>query len=135
MRAVLDTNVLISALLWRGIPHDCLLAAEAGMYELVLADAILQELQDKLVSKFRSTPDEADGVIGRLRRLATIAAIAGRSGWVPADPDDDMFIEAALGSQADAIVSGDRHLLELGTVAGVRILSPHEFLDRLTSEP
>jgi predicted nucleic acid-binding protein len=105
------------------------------MYELVLADAILQELQDKLVSKFRSTPDEADGVIGRLRRLATIAAIAGRSGWVPADPDDDMFIEAALGSQADAIVSGDRHLLELGTVAGVRILSPHEFLDRLTSEP
>ena len=52
MRAVLDTNVLLSGLFWRGAPYECLLAAEAGLYELILANEILEELRDKLVTKF-----------------------------------------------------------------------------------
>src|SRR5438552_2818649 len=126
MRAVLDTNVLISGLLWRGIPHDCLLAAEAEMYELVSAEPILEELREKLIGKFQNTPDEAGEVISHLRRLAALATISGRVGWVVADPDDDKFVEVAIESHADVIVSGDHHLLELGSVAGVPVLSPHQ---------
>ena len=59
MRAVLDTNVLISGLLWRGNPHQCVLAAEARLYELVTADQILQELREKLIEKFGNTPGTA----------------------------------------------------------------------------
>lgn len=53
MRVVLDTNVLISALLWRGIPHHCILAAEAGLYELILADLILGRGATKTNQKVR----------------------------------------------------------------------------------
>ncbi len=58
MRAVLDTNVLISGLLWRGAPHECLLSAEAGLYELILADGILDELREKLIHKFGNSTEE-----------------------------------------------------------------------------
>jgi putative PIN family toxin of toxin-antitoxin system len=131
MRAVLDTNVLISALLWRGAPHECLLAAEAGWYELVSAEPILGELQEKLITKFENTADEAVEAIGGLRRIATLVELSGRSGWVKEDPDDDMFVEAAILADADMIVSGDHHLLELDAVEGISILKPREFLRRL----
>jgi putative PIN family toxin of toxin-antitoxin system len=134
MRAVLDTNVLISGLLWRGVPHACLIAAEAGLFEFVTADSILQELHDKLVEKFKHTTAEADSLVANLRRRASIVAISGRSGWVTSDPDDDKFVDAALAASAEYIVSGDHHLLGLGSVAGVSVLRPREFLDRIRSD-
>ena len=63
MRAVLDTNVLISGLLWRGAPHECLLSAEGGLYELVLAESIFEELRDKLIHKFGNSSEEADEIL------------------------------------------------------------------------
>jgi predicted nucleic acid-binding protein len=59
MRAVLGTNVLISGLFWRGIPHRCILAAEARLYELVCAKEFLDELREKLIDTFGNTPQEA----------------------------------------------------------------------------
>jgi putative PIN family toxin of toxin-antitoxin system len=134
MRAVLDTNVLISGLLWRGAPHDCLLAAEAGLYELLLAPPILEELRQKLIEKFANPAGEADETITGLRRCAALVAVSGRSGWIRSDPADDKFIETALVGNADVIVSGDRHLLEHDTVQGIPILSPRRFLARLASQ-
>ena len=124
MRAVLDTNVLISGLLWRGIPHHCILGAEAGLYELILADSILEELREKLIEKFGNTPEEAAESVQELRRLATLPILTGQSGWVPADPQDNKFIDAAIAGNAEVIVSGDHHLLQLGSLAGIVILSP-----------
>jgi putative PIN family toxin of toxin-antitoxin system len=134
MRAVLDTNVIISGLLWRGAPHRCLLAADAGLYEFVLADEIIDELREKLIEKFENTVEEADQSVAGLARVAKIVELSGTSGWVPADPDDDKFVDAAIVAGANVIVSGDRHLRELGTVEGVRVLSPREFLDVLAAE-
>jgi putative PIN family toxin of toxin-antitoxin system len=133
MRAVLDTNVLISGLLWRGAPYSCLLAAEAGLYDLVLAGPILDELREKLTGKFKNSEQEADEILAGLRRFATLVPLSGRSGWVQADPDDDKFVDAALAGGADVIVSGDRHLLQLGSVEGLAVLSPRAFLDRLSA--
>ena len=133
MRAALDTNVLIPGLLWRGNPHQCILAAEAGLYELVMADPILEELREKLIEKFGNTPQEADESALGLRRNATVVMLTGQSGWVPADPDDDKFVDAAIVGNADVIVSGDHHLLKLGSLQGISILSPRQFLDRLAT--
>ena len=133
MRAVLDTNVLISGLLWRGAPHECLLSAEAGLYELVLAESIFEELRDKLIHKFGNSSEEADEILIGLRRCATLVTPTGQSGWVSADPDDDKFIESALIGHADVIVSGDHHLLDLSAVEGVPILTPRQFLQRLAN--
>lgn len=131
MRAVFDTNVLLSALLWRGVPNECLLGAEAGLFDLVLAEEILDELREKLVVKFGNTADEADDAIAGIRRVSDLVEIEGRSGWVIADPDDDMFVETAIAGNADYIVSGDKHLLGLKKLNGIEIVTPREFLNRL----
>ncbi len=131
MRVVLDTNILVSALLWRGAPYRCLLAIQAGLADLILPPPILDELRTVLVAKFRHSPAEADEAIGLIRGAARVVEITGGLRVVPDDPDDDKFIETAQVGDADLIVSGDRHLLGLGPVAGVRVATAREFLDQL----
>jgi predicted nucleic acid-binding protein len=126
--------VLISGLLWRGAPYECLLSAEARLYELILADEILEELRDKIVNKFNVPVDEADEILEGLRGCSECAQLRGESGWVPDDPTDDKFVEAAIVAGADVIVSGDRHLLALGSVDRIAILAPRDFLQRLIDE-
>lgn len=134
LRAVLDTNVLISGLLWPGIPHRCLLAAQARLYEAVTSDPILEELRAKLVEKFGNTPEEADEAVSGVARFATKVAVSGRGGWIPADRDDDKFVETALVAHAEMIVTGDHHLLDLGTIETIRVVSPREMLGLLATE-
>lgn len=100
----------------------------------MLAESILEELREKLTTKFKNTDEEADAVLTGFRRLATIVALSGQSGWVSADPDDDKFVEAAIVADADVIVSSDQHLLELTSIAGITIVSPREFLHQIASE-
>jgi len=130
MRVVLDTNILVSALLWRGAPHRCLLMLQAGLADLVLSPPILQELRTVLVTKFRHTPAEADEAVSVIRAAAEIVEISGNLRLVLHDPDDDKFVETAQVARADLIVSGDRHLLDLGSAGGVPIRTARGFLDR-----
>jgi len=130
-KAVLDTNILVSGHFWKGPPYRCLMAAEAGLVSLVLSDSITSELREKLTEKFEVPAAEADAIIDRLKARAEDVPAQGRSGWVKQDPDDDKFIDAALAAGATIIVSGDRHLLALGAVEGIEILTARQFLDRL----
>ena len=67
------------------------------------------------------------GIVGEIRRLATIAVPARVPRVVANDADDDHVLACALAAQADLIVSGDRHLLDLGgTYQGIRIATPAE---------
>jgi putative PIN family toxin of toxin-antitoxin system len=109
------------------------MAAEARLAVLVLSDPIVAELREKLTDKFALTAAEVDAVVDRLSTHIESVDVQGRSGWVPQDPDDDKFIDAALSSGATIIVSGDRHLLALGTVEGIEILTARQFLDRLAA--
>src|SRR5512137_655621 len=103
MRVVLDTNVLVSALLWRGTPYRCLLAVQAGLADLVLSPPILQELRTVLVTKFRHTPTEADEAVRVIRAASEIVEISGNLRGVLHDPDDDKFIETEQVARADLI--------------------------------
>jgi putative PIN family toxin of toxin-antitoxin system len=131
MRVVLDTNILVSALLWRGTPYRCLLAVQAGLADLILSPPILDEFHAVLVAKFRHTPAEADDAIRLVRSTAELIEISGELRVVPDDPDDDKFVETAQVGRADLIVSGDRHLLALGSAAGVPVITAQEFLHQL----
>lgn len=113
MLAVLDTNILISALFWRGAPYECLLAAEAGLYELVLADEILHELREKLVGKFQYTNQEADQILHDLRRYADVVQLQAGSGWVTHDPDDDKFVTLGLPRRCSPGLWYNRHMIKL----------------------
>jgi putative PIN family toxin of toxin-antitoxin system len=131
MRVVLDTNILVSALLWRGAPYRCLLAVQAGLADLVISPPILEELRTVLVTKFRHTARDADEAIGLIQTAADVVEISGQLRVVPDDPDDDKFVETAQAGRAERIVSGDRHLLALGSAAGVPVITAREFLDQL----
>ena len=130
-RVVFDTNILVSGHFWKGPPYRCMLAVESGLATLILTDAILTEFRDKLTDKFAVPKSEVDSIVERWATRAELPSIEGKAGWVPDGPDDDKFIETALVGGAAIIVSGDRHLLAVGKVQGVEILTARQFLERL----
>lgn len=130
-KVAFDTNILVSGHFWKGPPYRCLLAVDAGLVLLVLSEPIISEFKEKLERKFGVPDVEVEAIVERLATRAEIVRVEGRSGWVIQDPDDDKFIDAALVSGAAIIVSGDKHLLSLGSVDGIEIVTAREFLDRL----
>ena len=103
-RVVFDTNILVSGHFWKGPPYRCMLAVESGLATLILTDAILTEFRDKLTDKFGVSKSEVDSIVERWATRAELASIEGKAGWVPADPEDDKFIETALIGGAAIIV-------------------------------
>lgn len=131
MRAVLDTNVFISAVVNpRGAPARVLRAGFAGAYTIVTTVELLGELEEVLARKFPRIPAQRRRrFLAALRRKAERVETAGLRVEISVDPDDGPVLEAAFAGRADVIVTGDaRHLLPLKRVGGIRILSPQDFL-------
>lgn len=133
MRVVLDTNVWISGLLWRGLPWRLLRLAEAGEIEPCMAPAMLEELAEVLAYP-RLQPRLAEleltdsDLIAYVLSLASFYEPASSEPVIAADPDDDIFLHCAAIASADWVVSGDLHLLELGSYGRVTILTVRDFL-------
>lgn len=134
-RIVLDTNVMISGLLWRGKAYQCLLLARAGAVQAVYCSEMTAELSAKLRHKFGFSENRIRAVIHDVRRFAERVEISGTLKAVGADPDDDKFIECAVVGQANVIVSGDSHLLALEEYQGIPIMSAADFIDWLAARP
>jgi len=132
IRVVADTNVYVSAMVFGGNCETVLALARAGIVELFHSRAIRSELRRVLESTFhwselrvREALAEVDVLSGLVRPTVTL------SGILRYDPDH-RILECALAASADFLVTGDRkHLQPLKTFRGVRIVSPHEFLDLL----
>jgi putative PIN family toxin of toxin-antitoxin system len=131
IKVVYDTNILISGLLWRGLPYQCLLLAKAGAIELFLCDEIISELSRKLKDKFNFTDLEVKVTIKEIRSFSKQLKIKGSLKVVREDRDDDKFVECAYYAKADCIVSGDRHLLDLKSYEGIEILTSRDFLIKI----
>ncbi len=121
MRIVLDTNVVLSALLWRGTPYQLLEAIRSrGQARLFTSPALLDELAEVLM---RPSAARRLAVIGRSAREGLVDYFEAiqvvepeqvpRS--VPTDVDDDQVIAAAIAAGADVIVTGDADLLSMGS--------------------
>ena len=127
-KAVLDTNILVSALIWRGAPYHCLLSAQAGFFELIISEPILDELSSVLAGKFRIEDEQVKEFISLVKRTGHLVRIVDRIRLVADDPSDDKVVEAAAAAKADFIVTGDHHLLKLGKYKNVRIIKAAAFL-------
>jgi putative PIN family toxin of toxin-antitoxin system len=130
VRVLLDTNVLISGILFRGVPRTLLERAIRGEFDLVTSAALLDELEDVFVRSFELPPALARAVRTELETLAEVVAPAD----VPAlsrDPDDDEVLAAAVVGQADAVVTGDQDLLVLETHQTIPIIRPADLVARL----
>lgn len=133
MRVVLDTNVFVSAVLGGklGIILD---EWKAGTFTLIVTDSIAAEYIDVINRpKFKIPSDEIVGVTDFLLDTAEFVTSAEEIFVVAADPTDNKFLEAAVAGQVDFIVSGDNHLLDLGTFREIPIIKPRQFLDDLES--
>jgi putative PIN family toxin of toxin-antitoxin system len=136
MRFVLDTNVVVSALLWGGKPFELLEAAALGDVQLYTSDALMAELRAVLARPHlaerllahRSSVDQAIILYAQLA-LVIVPSLVPRV--VPDDQDDDQVVAAALSASADLIVTGDRDLLRLGAHQAIAIVTPAEAVNRL----
>lgn len=128
MRVVYDTNILISGLLWKGLPYKCLLLAKAKAVELFLCEQIVSEFLSKLKRKFGFTDFEVSKISKEIESFSKDIKIEGNLRIIKEDREDDKFLECAYMSRADCIVSGDRHLLNLKSYKGIEILNAREFL-------
>lgn len=89
---------------------------------------------ERIQKRHGLTNEEIDRSINRFKEGGTNVTLGPRKRVVSADPDDDIFVACAVAGQADYIVSGDRHLLDLGQHEGIRIVRPAIFLMLLERE-
>ena len=142
-RAVLDTSVLVSALLTpEGVPGQLLDRAEEGIFVLCISSAILDETrrvllrEPKLQARYSYSAANVETFCEGLIALADLVVeLPELPGVVPLDPKDDMIVATAVAASAAYLVTGDRrHLLVLGQYEGIRIMSPRALLELLDEE-
>jgi hypothetical protein len=142
LRAVLDTNVLVSAFLFherRGVPVVILHRAAEGRFSLVSSSLILDEVEDVLVRdpavclRYGYTPEAASAYRRLLKDLSELVEPQPPFPRVSRDPDDDMIVATAVLAKADYLATGDHDLRTLGEHSGVHIVTPRQFLDTLSA--
>ena len=136
MRAVIDTNVLLSGLLWHGAPHALIEQARTGALTLVSSPALLAELAEVAArAKFQvalvRSNTNPEQMLAQVRLLAEIVDPPPLPAPVSRDPGDDAVLALAVAAQPDLVISGDADLLVLGAHAGIPIVTPIDALARL----
>ena len=133
IKAILDTNVVISGIFWKGVPFEILKAWQRQRFRLAMSPPILDEYRRVLEEMTKKRPSAVlspileliefhSEMVGPVRFVRTVCR----------DPDDDKFLEAAVAAKADYVVSGDADLLSLRNHQGIQIIRPAQILKLLS---
>ena len=126
---MLDTNVLVSAIISDGKPRELLRKGISKQFCIVTSDLILKELGIVLRRpKFKTSEDEVHRIILSLMQTAEVVEVVSKFSLVEEYPKDNMVIETAYDGRADFIVSGDSHLLALKNFKGIKIVTVRQIL-------
>jgi len=128
VRAILDTNVLVSGIFFGGLPRRVLESWAAGHFELILSPDIFDEYVRTCGRLAESHPGlEYDSVLASIVGHGTLVPDGTLGDAITVDPDDDKFMVCAQ-SSGSVVVSGDAHLLDASGWQGVRVVKPRDFL-------
>lgn len=132
-KVVLDTNVLISAILFGGNPRQILEKAIRGGIRLCLSGPILDELSGVLRRpKFDYSPERVQIILTELTGIADFVNPSETIPLVLEDPDDNKILECAVEAKANHIITGDSHLLKLSRYRDIEIVNALTFLEKLS---
>lgn len=139
MRAIIDTNVLVSGLLWHGKPHALLERVRDGTVTLISSPALIAELAEVLerpqfASVLARSNTSRERSLAEVQALAEVTTPAPLPAPICRDPDDDEVLALARATQPDLIVSGDKDLLDLNPFEGIPIASPADALLRIEAQ-
>jgi len=130
IKAVIDTNVFLSAIFWGGTPAQVIKLALSKKIIGVTSKQILQELEEKLLKKFGFPENQTAAYLTLIIENFSMVEPAHKVSIVKEDPDDNKIIEAAIEAKADCIVTGDKHLLKIAIYSGIEIVKPHNLLKK-----
>lgn len=138
MKLVVDTNVLVSAFLWKGTPGRLIELAGEKECRLFTSRVLIDELAEvlqrkKLAKQVQATGLTAAQMLRNYQRLATTVTARRLAQQVSRDADDDAVLACALAAQADLIVSGDDDLLVLKQFQGMRIVTAAQAIKSFTT--
>jgi uncharacterized protein len=128
MRIVADTNVIVSALVFGGLPRRVFEMVEAGVCEFCYSPEIQEETRRVLRQKFGWDELRLDTYLPRLWSLGSRVVPRRHIHAVTEDPADDRILECAAEAGAQVVVTGDAHLLKLREYEGIALLTPRQFL-------
>ena len=139
MRVVLDANVFMRALISsHGAPAQVLEAWLTGRFDVLVSAAILQELQRVLtydrLRKYARVRESSAEYVELISSQALWVEPAAAINIIEDDPTDNRYLECVVGGNAQYVVSGDAHLLEVDAYQGIRILSPPAFMALLAGD-
>lgn len=134
MRVVLDTNVFVSAVLGRTL-QTIFDHWQTGSFVLIVSNEIIREYLGVLRRpKFHLTPEIIDPIMAQIFQQAEFVTPDMHIKIIETDPSDNKFLEAAIFGQAQYVVSGDNHLLELKSYKGVSVITAREFISTLEQD-
>ena len=134
MRILIDTNILISGLYFRGLPKKLLRKIDFEKFNLCVNKEIINEYTEKIDKKFSKSKYILDKDL-RQKIFSSFKNFEIKSDLkICRDPDDDKFINCAIDAKAIYIVSGDNDLLTIKNFAGIEIVTAREFYDKYLAE-
>jgi uncharacterized protein len=129
MKAVFDTNVWISGLVFKGEVRQVIQRALDEEVRPVISIPLLRELEKVLLSsKIDYSPIAAAETLHQVQELCLLVHPTQKIHVIHADPADNRVLGCALEGKVDLIVSGDKHLLDLGVFRSIRVITPRQFL-------
>ena len=128
IRAVLDTNVFISALFWRGAPYQIVREEISGAFIFLTSEEIIEEIKEGLLKKFKLPVTDTLAFLEIITLNSEIIEPNIRLNVIKADPSDNKIVECAIVGNANYIVTGDKHLLVLKEYNKIKIVTPREFI-------
>ena len=129
MRVVLDTNVILSGILFGGKPRRILEAAIAGAFKMLISEATVSELKGVLQRpKFGLASQITEAIVAELSSIAEWVVPQSHVEIIKDDASDNNVLDCALDGNADYIVSGDEHLLKLERCGKTSVVNPDSFL-------